>query len=66
MLKLSFFVLWFLPKEIAAWLYFLIFEWRNRGAIKQTFKLMPKMIKKRKIIMARKRVSAKEMEKWFE
>ncbi len=57
---------WFLPKEIAAWLYFLIFEWRNRGAIKQTFKLMPKMIKKRKIIMARKRVSAKEMEKWFE
>ena len=57
---------WFLPKEIAALIYVILFEsfaWRTfKNLIRQT----PKAWQKRKIIMARKRVSAKEMGRWFE
>jgi len=56
---------WFLPKETASWFYVLIFERYTWRAIKDLFKQMPRALKKRKVIMARKRIGAKEMEKWF-
>ncbi|MFH0907056.1 MAG: glycosyltransferase family 2 protein [bacterium] len=56
---------WFLPKEIASWLYVLIFERYTYKAIKDLFKQIPMAWQKRKIIMSRKRVSAKQAVKWF-
>ena len=56
---------WFLPKEIISWAYVLIFERYTWKAIKELFKLAPRAWRKRKIIMANKRVGVREMEKWF-
>ena len=58
--------LWFLPKEFSAWLYVLVFEHYTWKSIKELFKLTPRAWQKRKIIMARKKVSDKEMKKWFQ
>jgi len=55
----------FLPKEIASWLFVLIFERYTWRAIKDLFKQAPKAWQKRKIIMARKKVDTTEMERWF-
>ncbi len=58
----------FLAKEILAWGYFLIFEWRNREAVKGIVKLMPKMWKKRRIIQRKRKergIGLREMKKWF-
>ncbi len=52
-------------KEIAAWLYVLIFERYSWKAIRELFKQAPIAWRKRRIIMKRKRVGAKEMSKWF-
>jgi len=52
-------------KEIAAWLYVLIFERYSWKTIKELFKQAPIAWRKRRIIMKRKRVGAKEMSKWF-
>lgn len=57
--------LWFIPKEIGAWLYVLLFEHYTWRAIKDLFRQAPRAREKRKIIMARKKVSGKEMRKWF-
>ena len=57
--------LWILPKEIASWGYVLLFERYTWKAIKDLFRQIPSAWRKRKIIMARKRASAKEMGKWF-
>lgn len=56
---------YFLTKEILSWLYFLLFEWRNRQAIVGIFKLAPRMLKKRKIIMNKRKVGLAELKKWF-
>lgn len=56
--------LWFFPKEIGAWLYVLVFEHYTWRAIKDLFKQAPRAWQKRKIIMAKKRVSDREMGKW--
>ncbi len=56
---------WFLPKEIASWIYVLLFERFTWKAIKDLFLQAPDAWKKRKIIMSRKSVGAREMEKWF-
>lgn len=53
-------------KEAGSWLYVLLFERYAIKAIVQLFKEMPSALKKRKIIMAKRRVSEREMEKWFE
>ena len=58
-------IFWWLPKEIASWIYVLIFEHYTLKAIGSFFKQAPGAWRKRKIIMFRKRISAKEMEKWF-
>ncbi len=57
---------WFLPKEIASWFYVLVFERYTWRAITDLFKQMPQALRKRKVIMARKKVRAKEMERWFQ
>jgi len=56
---------WFLPKEIISWFYVLLFERYTWRAIKDLFRQIPQAWQKRKIIMAKKRVGVKEMEKWF-
>lgn len=56
---------WFLPKEIASWFYVLFFEKYTCSAIKDLFKKMPRAWQKRKIIMTKKRVEARKIEKWF-
>lgn len=56
---------WFLPKEIISWAYVLLLEKYTWKAIKELFKLMPRAWRKRKIIMANKKVGVKEMERWF-
>jgi len=56
---------WILPREIGAWMYVLFFEPRTWPAIAELFRQMPRAWKKRKIIMAKKRVGAREIEKWF-
>ncbi|KKS64858.1 MAG: Glycosyl transferase, family 2 [Parcubacteria group bacterium GW2011_GWA1_42_7] len=58
-------LLFFLPKEIGAWAYVLVFERFTWKAIKELFQLAPRAWEKRKIIMAKKRISAKEIERWF-
>lgn len=57
---------YFIPKEIGSWVYALIFERYTWKVVKELFILMPKMWRKRKIIMSRKRASAKDMQKWFQ
>jgi len=57
---------WFLSKEIASWFYVLLFERYTWRAIKDLFNQTPRAWQKRKIIMAKKRVNAKEIGRWFE
>ena len=57
---------WFLPKEIASWVYVILFERYTWKAIRDLFKQAPRAWQKRKIVMAQKKVSAKEMKRWFE
>lgn len=57
---------WFFPKEVISWCYVLLFEKYTWRAIKDLFKQMPRARQKRKIIMAKKRLGAKEMERWFQ
>lgn len=56
---------WFLPKEIFSWIYVLFLEKYTWLAIKDLFKQMPKAWRKRKIIMAKKRMTSRQMKKWF-
>ncbi len=56
---------YFLLKEIGSWGYVLLFERYTYRAIKDLFKLMPKALRKRKIIMKRKRIDSREINKWF-
>lgn len=55
-----------LIKELGAWVYVLIFEHYTWKAIKVLFKQMPEAWRKRKIIMANKKVSNKQIGKWFQ
>ncbi|TSC53349.1 MAG: Glycosyl transferase, family 2 [Parcubacteria group bacterium LiPW_39] len=58
-------LLWWLPKEIASWIYVILFEHYTWRAIRDLFRQAPGAWQKRKIIMARRRVSSGEMERWF-
>jgi len=55
----------FIFREIKLWIYFLFFERSSFLAFRNIIKMLPKMIAKRKKIMAKKKVSAKEIRKWF-
>jgi len=59
-------IFWWLPKEIISWAYVLFFESYTIKAIEEFFSRLPEFRQKRKIIMARKRINAGEMEKWFD
>ncbi len=58
-------LIWWLPKEIASWIYVILFERYTWKAIKDLFKQIPGAWQKRKFIMARKKASAEELGKWF-
>lgn len=55
-----------LIKEISSWFYVLAFEKYSLKAIYQLLKETPGALEKRKIIMAKRKVSEKELEIWFE
>lgn len=57
---------WFLPKEVASWIYVVLFERYTLKAIRDLFKQAPGAWQKRKIIMARRRATNKEIKRWFE
>ncbi len=52
-------------REIAMLCYIVIFEPKTLGAVPVFFKLLPKMLKKRKMIQSARKVSSVEMERWF-
>jgi GT2 family glycosyltransferase len=56
---------WFVPKEVAAWIYVLIFEKYNFQALKNLLQQLPAACQKRKIIKKRTKVGAKTMAQWF-
>jgi len=56
---------WFAPKEVASWIYVALFEHYTWKSIKELIRLAPRAWQKRKIIMARKKMSAKEIGRWF-
>jgi len=52
-------------KELFAWPYVLLFEKYGAKSALEFFRLLPRAIKKRKIVMAKKRINDLTMEKWF-
>ena len=56
---------YFAPKEIASWIFVLLFEHYTWKSIKELLGLAPQAWKKRAVIMSKKRVSVSEMEQWF-
>lgn len=62
-LKDFWYIFW---REIQLRLYILFFEWTTIPACFEILKLGPKMLKKRKEIMAKKKIGLKEIEKWFD
>ncbi|MFA5022000.1 MAG: glycosyltransferase family 2 protein [Patescibacteria group bacterium] len=56
---------WFLFRELKVILYALVLEPFQYRSIKEFFQLLPSALVKRKVIMAHRKISAKEMRKWF-
>lgn len=63
-LLLRHFFYWF-PKELASWLYVLVFERYTWRAVGEIIRLFPKMLRKRRRIMKMRKLDAKEMARWF-
>jgi GT2 family glycosyltransferase len=57
--------LYWLPKEIGSWGYVMLFERYTWKAIGDVFRLLPKMLRKRRMIMNNKKVDSKQMKRWF-
>ncbi len=55
----------FVPKEIGAWIYTAVFEGFALKLLKDIWRGALIFLEKRKMVMAKKRVGAKEMERWF-
>ena len=55
----------FIIKEIGAWIYMMIFERFTLRILKDLYRDIPLFLKKRKMVMAKKRIGTREMEKWF-
>lgn len=55
----------FFKRQFSLFVYFLIFEQSTLLAIPKIIRLLPRMLKKRRYIMKRKKASAEEMERWF-
>lgn len=58
-------IFYIIIKEIGAWAYVLIFEQYSLKTIRELIKQIPGAWKKRKIIMAKRRIGSKEMKRWF-
>lgn len=56
---------WWLAKEVASWLYVLVAEPKTLRATADIIRLLPRAFRKRRAIMAKKRVSASEIGRWF-
>lgn len=56
---------WIAAREIAMFIYICIFEPRTLGAVPVFFRLLPRMLAKRKIIQRRRTVTSEQMSKWF-
>jgi GT2 family glycosyltransferase len=56
---------WIIPREVGNWIYVLGFEKGRWKAIKGLFQQIPSALKKRKIIMANRKIDTREMNKWF-
>ena len=56
----------FMIKEIGAWIYMAIFERFMFKILKDLYRDIPLFLKKRKMVMGKRRVRVKEMERWFE
>jgi hypothetical protein len=55
----------FLKRELALFIYFLLFEQYTLLAYPKVIAKIPRMLKKRKYIMSRAKRSREEMEKWI-
>jgi len=55
----------FIIKEIGAWIYMMIFERFTLRILKDLYCDIPLFLKKRKMVMAKKKIGTREMEKWF-
>lgn len=55
----------FIIKEVGAWGYMMIFERFTWRVLRDLHKDIPLFLKKRKLVMSKKRVDVKEMERWF-
>jgi len=58
-------VFFWAPKELGSWIYVLLFEHFTIKSISKIVRLFPKMLKKRRIIMHKRRVKAGELAKWL-
>lgn len=54
-----------LAKELASWPYVLLFERYGVKSAMELFRLLPKTIRKRKSVMAKKRIKGSDIERWF-
>ncbi|MFY9457375.1 MAG: glycosyltransferase family 2 protein [Candidatus Spechtbacterales bacterium] len=52
-------------KELMSWSYVLFFEKYGARSVFEFFRLLPRTIKKRRFVMAKKRISDNAMERWF-
>ncbi|MBI3305040.1 glycosyltransferase family 2 protein [Candidatus Parcubacteria bacterium] len=57
---------WWLAKEVASWLYVLFAEPTTLRALGETLRLLPRALLKRRLIMAKRRVSSRDMHQWFQ
>jgi len=55
-----------IAKELAAVSYVLVLERYGLRATREFFRLLPRVIKKRRHVMAKRRIGDKEMEKWLQ
>jgi len=58
-------IFYWLPKEIASWIFVILLERYSRRAMRKLFEQAPLAMQKRKMIMSRKKISNQEMSKWF-
>lgn len=59
------FLPWFILRQTKLFLYLLFFEPKVLVCIKDIIKLLPKILKKRRIIMKNRKISNKQIGKWF-
>ncbi|MBI2624327.1 glycosyltransferase family 2 protein [Candidatus Parcubacteria bacterium] len=57
---------WWLAKEVASWLYIMVAEPRTLRATADIVRLLPRVWLKRRAIMAKRRIAARDIERWFE